>query len=144
MSKKKTRTQSELPVYQKARHLVLQIYESTKKSPVWIKRDTIQKYLNMGVEVMVLASFANRQHEPGERAARLRKAIANMQEIEVGIRLVYDLGYLSNSGFSAIMRYEAEVTQQLYGWLKSTEGEIPCAMDSTSTAQPVLDPPLAD
>lgn len=117
-------TQSEIPVYQQARHLVLQIMASTKHVPVWVKREKLQRYHDLAFDIMLYVSYANLQHTPVERMEYLSMAITALEELKIGIRIIFDLGFISKSGLSAIIKLEDNVSRQLQGWLAKTRKEV--------------------
>lgn len=129
-------TQSQLPVYQKARLLVDQLHLSSKHLPVWAKKHKLQECLDAAFDIMYFVAFANKAHTAEERAEWLEKAIETLEQMEVKVRILHDLGYITASGFGAIIKYEANVAKQLEGWLKKTRSSLRYARECARGAQP--------
>ena len=55
-----------------------------------------------------------------------------MNEIKLGIRILFDLGFIKKTGMGAIIRYEDDVCRQLQGWLNKTKSEIPSRNNDAS------------
>ena len=126
------RSQSQLPVYQKVRALILQIMVSTKNVPGWAKQEKVNRYLGNAMGVMEFVTHANNALSPEIRSYYLNNAIIAMNEIKLGIRILFDLGFIKKTGMGAIIRYEDDVCRQLQGWLNKTKSEIPSRNNDAS------------
>ncbi len=109
-----------LPVYNAARELYLQISRSTQKCPVELRRGRIAAMLEDALGIMDGIAFANESLDVRGRLEFISSARQKLRTIEVGIRCIFDLGFLRRRSFAAIVRCEDNVARQLAGWEKKT------------------------
>ena len=111
----------QLPVYNKARLLYLQLERSTQKVPLNMKRGKIAEIEGKVFDLMCDISDANEQEK--DKRARLEyisQAIKRLHKVKVMVRVLYDLNVITKKGFGAIVLAEENVARQLAGWEKST------------------------
>ena len=101
------------PVYQKARLMVKQIIASTKKATREIKYDYIAETVNQGMKLMEIVTVAHLMKDRVEKKKLIEKALLEMNHIRIKIRIIHDIGCLSNKGFAAIIDYESDILYQL-------------------------------
>ena len=107
------------PVYNKARFLVRQIMESTKKAPREIKYGYIADIVNTGLRLMEDIFKASKATKDLNRVTHIDEAISKLNDIKMKVRIIHDVNALTTKGFSAVINYEADVIYQLTSWKKS-------------------------
>ena len=111
-----------LPSYNKTRELFEQFERSTQKRPPNIKRGKIAEVENGLMDIMLFISQAELlKDKPEERAAKLIEAQKVLQNIKLTIRILFDLHFIPNTGWSALMLLEDDLAAQLYSWKRETE-----------------------
>lgn len=109
-----------LSVYNTCRRLYRQIEMSTQKVAREVRIVSIAEAKRWVEQIMENIAFANDAFETKERRIRfIRQAIAILQRLEIRVRIFFDLGFLREKGFAAIMNLEGSVMRQLEGWEKS-------------------------
>lgn len=109
------------PVYNVARRLCEQLKRSTQKVPVNDKRGTIADVERNIVNLMRISVKANRCVNNAEaRANFIRSAQDIILDIELDVRIMFDLGIIKPKGFAQLMRIEDDISGQLYSWMRST------------------------
>ena len=108
----------ELPAYNKARQLTMQLMESTQKVPRDMRYTYIRDAILVGMGIMEHIAFAN--DDINQRISFLESSIEDVHSIMIKVRIMYDLHHISHKGYDAIIRIENELESQLVGWHKST------------------------
>ena len=111
-----------LPSYNKTRELFEQFEKSTQKRPPNIKRGICADIENGLMDIMFMISQAELLMErPAERAEKLARAQDTLLGIKLKIRILFDLHFLPETGWSALMLLEDDLAGQLYSWKRETE-----------------------
>jgi len=108
-------------VYYAACKLYKQFVDSTQKAPINLKRGKFFEIEQLILQVIEDITFAHKLD--GDMSARLSwiaEALKKMNRIRISVRMIHDLKYITDKGFSAIMNKEDKVVRQLNGWRRST------------------------
>lgn len=110
-----------LPVYNRARMLVRQMYASTQKMPRDIRIEYVTPMVVCIMSIMEYISFANEADTPKQRAEFIDKAICDLHRIQIRTRILFDceMGF-RQKGYDAVIAEEANLSRQLAGWKKKT------------------------
>jgi hypothetical protein len=126
----------ELPVYDRARRLLVQFLLSTKKTKREFKYGVCAAICNSLVDLMSYICFAYqlKEGETKEIVSKIndniikehktnidfiKEAIDILNETKIKVRILLDIHELTQNGFEAISNLEADVSRQLENWLNS-------------------------
>lgn len=113
-----------LPVYNRTRELYLQIEASTKKLPVNIRKLLLEKIEDSIIGIMEYLAFADKTSDNKFRIKFIEDSIKTLEQVEIRIRIMRDLHFMSKKGFSSIVRIEDDVMRQLAGWKNYMEKNL--------------------
>ncbi len=109
------------PVYNVARQLRLQLQRSTQKAPVNDKRGIVFDTEIAVNNLMKATMRANRCADNAEgRLAFIQESSGLIEDIELNVRIMFDLHIIKDKGFAQLVRIEDDVRAQLYGWRRTT------------------------
>ena len=97
-----------LPSYNKTRELFEQFERSTQKRPPNIKRGICADIENGLIHILFMINKAELlMDKPAERAEKLGEAQDTLLDIKLLIRILFDLHYIPDTGWSALMLYQS-------------------------------------
>lgn len=114
-----------LKVYSSAMALDSQFRASTQKVPKMYKLTDCAK-ISDGIESLLYdITMAQEMKDHLDRRVKcLNEAIDVLRRIEMRVRMLWNNGYITGMGFSAIMVKEDETMRQLIGWRNSTLNQL--------------------
>ena len=111
-----------LPSYNKTRELFEQFERSTQKRPPNIKRGICADIENGLMHILFMIDKAELlMDKPADRAEKLGEAQDTLLNIKLKIRILFDLHFIPDTGWSALMLLEDDLAAQLYSWKRETE-----------------------
>lgn len=112
---------NKLPVYNAVRRLYEQFEQSTKKTPINIKRGSVAWVEDLLISMLDDISFANSaESDPRGRIDYINEAMGKLGKVEVRMRTLLDLHIIHQKGYDAIIREESDAMRQLKGWARNT------------------------
>ncbi|MBR4278894.1 MAG: four helix bundle protein [Clostridia bacterium] len=113
----------QLPVYNSARQLYIQLERSTQKVPRNFRMHQLSQLQELVFGIMENIIWANKYQEEDKSSRHefIMRSLRNLNFFEVRVRIYYDLHIIGKEGYAAIMRLEADVERQLNGWAESTK-----------------------
>lgn len=114
--------QQKIPqVYNVIRQLMTQFRASTKKVPRAHKYRACDECEHMLFEMMENVISAYNSSERSYQESKLKETVEIMNVLMLKVRVLHDLHFIRNNGFSAIIRLEESAMRQLCGWSRSVQ-----------------------
>ena len=121
--KKRLIDEARLPVYNDTRRLYEQVMRSTQKVSVNLKRGAVNEMEHWLFYALEEITNADMFKDRKQRLDCIRRASRYIWQVSIRVRALFGLGFIKETGFSALTNLENLIQKQLAGWAKKTSNE---------------------